>query len=80
MEVIYIIITEQLDYNNYLQMWKPWILAAIGSIVMLNVSANSFSSSYDVADFEDSAVSSFDLSNYRCKDEIEKACGAKVNQ
>jgi Tfp pilus assembly protein FimT len=61
-------------------MWKPWILAAIGSIIILNVSARGFSSDYSVAHAQSQAVSTHELSRSLCKDESERACGAKVSQ
>jgi hypothetical protein len=68
-------------------MWKPWILAAIGSIMIINVTAKVFDASTNT----DAALASsyFDVENSstwngserrknRCAAEIEKACGPKV--
>ena len=77
-------------------MWKPWIIAAIGSILILNTTATSFafnnnnaaltsSHSFETTDVETS--SNNNTSSWtdrqrrnRCATEIEKACGPAKQQ
>jgi hypothetical protein len=62
-------------------MWKPWILAVVGSIVMLNAAGNSNSYQYQVADAESSEVmqSKFGglFNTTTCTQEMKNACAAE---
>lgn len=61
-------------------MWKPWILIALGSALVADAAARGFAPANAISAYNTkNEVSNVDLSKSICSDEIEKACGAKVN-
>lgn len=62
-------------------MWKPWILIALGSVLVANVATRGFAPADSIAAYNSNhEANHFDFSNSKCAAEIEKACGAKVSQ
>lgn len=61
-------------------MWKPWILIALGSVLVADAAARALAPADAIAAYNaKNELSTFDFSQATCADEIEKACGAKVN-
>jgi hypothetical protein len=62
-------------------MWKPWILIALGSVLIANVATRGYAPADSIAAYNSNLEArNFDLSSSKCADEIEKACGNKVSQ
>jgi hypothetical protein len=62
-------------------MWKPWILIALGSVLIANVATKGYAPADSISAYNSNLEArNFDLSSSKCADEIEKACGNKVSQ
>jgi hypothetical protein len=60
-------------------MWKPWILIALGTVLIANVTARGNASADSTPAFnKNHEHSNSHFSHLNCTKEIEKACGKKI--
>lgn len=60
-------------------MWKPWVIAVIGSVLVANAAAKGLAPSSSVAKAHQNEIEKFGGFT-DCQSEIERVCGAHVNQ
>lgn len=60
-------------------MWKPWILIALGTVLIADAAARGFAPAESIAAYNSKHdIQTAVYQNSKCSDEIEQACGNKV--